>query len=139
MKQEAQVLTERMYDMEQLSASLRNVSGYATGVGGAGYIRLGLTLFGEKIIDTGWESNGCPAAHRAANGLADFLKGRTLEQASKIEPDDLLILIGGLPDGKGHYAKIAVDALTSALQHLGMQASPQAETDDPTFPDNYLI
>lgn len=90
--------------------------GEARGPGGAGYVQLVIGLAGDRIAAVDWESNGCPAAHKAAGGLALFLKGRTVEQASRIEPSDLLVLIGGLPDGKGHYADIAVGALQAALK-----------------------
>jgi NifU-like protein involved in Fe-S cluster formation len=94
----------------------QTLSGKANGPGGAGFVRLHLIVDGDRIAFATWESNGCPAAHKASNGLATFLRGRTLEQASKIDPDDLLIFIGCLPDGKGQYATVAVDALKDALQ-----------------------
>ena len=104
----------------------QTLSGYATGPGGAGFVRLQLSISGDRIAGATWESNGCPAAHKASNGLATFLRGRTLEQASRIEPNDLLILIGGLPDGKGQYATIAVDALQNALPSI-TTSTPQGQ------------
>ena len=119
----------------QSNSSQQMICGYATGAGGVGYVRLGLTILENRIVFATWESNGCPAAHKASNGLATFLRGRTLEQASKIDPDDLLVLIGGLPDGKGHYAAIAVEALRDALKSESGSGRPEiADT-----PDNYLI
>jgi hypothetical protein len=44
--------------------------------------------------------------------------GRTVEEAFRIEARDLELLVGGLPDGKGQYAHMAVDALASALGEL---------------------
>lgn len=72
--------------MEESKATEQTISGYATGPGGAGYVRLELTIAGDRIALATWESNGCPAAHKSSNGLATFLRGRTLEQASRLIP-----------------------------------------------------
>jgi NifU-like protein involved in Fe-S cluster formation len=94
---------------------LTNAEGCSGSPGGGRYVILRLSVQEGTILDCSFESNGCPAAHTAVGGLVAFLKGRTLEQAGRLEAGDLLILIGGLPDGKGYYASMAVEALQDAL------------------------
>lgn len=82
---------------------------------GGPYVQLVLGVSEDRIVSADWETNGCPAAQMSACGLATFLKGRTLEQASRMDAESLLVLIGGLPEGKGYYAQLAIDALIQAL------------------------
>ena len=86
--------------------------------GGGRYVILRLTVQSDRILECSFESNGCPAAHTAVGGLVAFIKGRKLEQAHLLDPQDLLVLIGGLPDGKGYYATMAIEALRDALDSL---------------------
>ena len=94
----------------------------ASGTPGSGrYIVVTVSLTGQRIEDLTFETNGCPAATAAACGLTTFLKGREVSQALSLEPRDLLLLIGGLPEGKGYYAAMAVEALRKALNHPAIQ------------------
>jgi len=97
---------------------IQEVEGASGTSGGGRYVILRLHVLGDTIKDCSFESNGCPAAHQAVGGIAAFLKNRKVEHAARLEPQDLLILIGGLPDGKGYYADMAVEALRSALSLL---------------------
>ena len=120
-----------MEEVRDQATGLFQAQGCAGTPGGGRYIILKLLIDGGRVTDCSFESNGCPAAHTAVGGLVAFLKGRTIEQASRLEANDLLILIGGLPDGKGYYASMAVEALQDALSNLGpvpadrRPASPQ--------------
>ena len=94
---------------------LREYRGRSGSPEGGPYIELRFMAMGDRIVETHWESNGCPAAQKAACGLAAFLKGRTIEQASRMDAEALGVLIGGLPEGKGHYLELATDSLEIAL------------------------
>lgn len=99
--------------------------------GGGRYIVLRLFVSADTIRDCSFESNGCPHAHRAVGGMMAFLKNRKVEQASRLEANDLLILIGGLPDGKGYYASMAVEALQDALAKVGVVRTQDLNTHSP--------
>ena len=87
------------------------------GVPGEGpYVRLWLVLEGETIRRASYECNGCPSSVAAASMSAQILVGRTREQALRLEPADLLLILGGLPEGKESYAVLAVQAARAALQ-----------------------
>ncbi|MCO5297209.1 MAG: iron-sulfur cluster assembly scaffold protein [Fimbriimonadaceae bacterium] len=87
------------------------------GIPGDGpYVRLWLAVEGVTIARTGYETYGCPAAVGCASVLAEVLRGKTLEVARLLEPRDLELLLGGLPDGKGECADRAIGALRSALE-----------------------
>lgn len=87
------------------------------GIPGDGpYVQLWLRVEGETIAGTGYQTYGCPAAVGCASVLAEVLRGKTLDVAKLIEPGDLALLLGGLPDGKSDCADRAIGALRDALE-----------------------
>ncbi len=100
----------------QTNESSRVLRGVAGNPGDGPYQVLEMDIDGDRIVATRFDSNGCASARRAAGGLAGFLVGRTLDQASRIEPSDLEVILGPLPDGHAHHYARAIDALNSALR-----------------------
>jgi hypothetical protein len=47
---------------------------------------------------------------------AKLVTGRGVEQALRLTGQDVVLVLGGLPEGKGHFADMAVSALRSALE-----------------------
>lgn len=93
----------------------RNLEGRHGSPGGGPYIILRFAVWGDRVISTDFECNGCPAAQMASAGVATFAKGRSLDQLSRLDSNDLLTLIGGLPEGKEQYAGMAIEALRGLL------------------------
>ena len=86
------------------------------GIPGDGpHMRLWLIVEGDRIKQAAYETYGCPAATASGSMLAAVVAGRTTEQALLITPEDLMKLLGGLPDGKQHCAELPIAALRSAL------------------------
>lgn len=86
------------------------------GVPGDGpYVRLWLSIEGETIKKVGYECNGCPSSIAASSMVAQLATGRSLQQLSLLEPSDLLLILGGLPEGKEQYAELAVQALKNLV------------------------
>lgn len=69
----------------------------------------------DRIVRATYESNGCPSSIACASAAAELLVGRTIDQARKLTGRDLLLLLGGLPEGKGHCADMAVVAVQNAF------------------------
>lgn len=80
------------------------------------YVRLWLLVEGNIIKRATYKCNGCPSSTAAASMTAQLVTGREIEKALLLEPQDLLIVLGGLPEGKGYYANLAIAALQNALQ-----------------------
>ena len=76
---------------------LRGVSGTP---GDGPFIVIEITVRAGRIVASDFQSNGCPPAQLAACGLATFVKGRTFEEASRLEARDLELLIGGCRMGR---------------------------------------
>ena len=52
----------------------------------------------------------------AASLLCELATGRKVERVLDLTGEDLLRVLGGLPEGKEPYAKMAVEAMRAALQ-----------------------
>jgi nitrogen fixation protein NifU and related proteins len=73
----------------------------------------------EKFIkDIKFETMGCAAAIAVSSMLTDLAKGKTLEEAMKIEKDAIVKELGGLPAPKVHCSMLGVEALREAIKKL---------------------
>ena len=96
------------------------VPGYThVGVGGVPgdgpYSRLWLRVEDGTIRQAGYECNGCPSSIASSSMVAQIVTGRSLDQALSLTSEDVLLLLDGLPEGKGYYADLAVSALQNAI------------------------
>lgn len=80
------------------------------------YVQVWLRIAGGKIVKAAQQTNGCPAQIASASITAQLITGRTVEQALRLEPSDILLMSGGLPEGKEHCPEMAVSALQTALR-----------------------
>ena len=83
------------------------------------YMTLWLVVADGRIEQAAYQTYGCPSAVACASMTAELVKGRTLEEALRLDPGDLIVVLGGLPEGKGECARMAVSALRDALQTRG--------------------
>jgi len=69
----------------------------------------------EIIKDIKYETFGCVAAISTSSVVTDLAKGKTLQQALKIDSNKVVKSLGGLPEIKYHCSLLAVDALKKAI------------------------
>ena len=67
------------------------------------------------IKDIKYETFGCVAAISTSSVVTDLAKGKTLQQALKIDSNKVVKSLGGLPEIKYHCSLLAVDALKEAI------------------------
>ena len=80
------------------------------------YCYIWLRIKDGSITDASFECNGCPSMIAASSQITELIVGRTVSQAGLIEPRDLLLILGGLPEGKEVCADRATRALHTALK-----------------------
>ncbi|MFA5052715.1 MAG: iron-sulfur cluster assembly scaffold protein [Parcubacteria group bacterium] len=68
------------------------------------------------IKDIGFETLGCVAAIATSSMITELAKGKTLEEAEKIEFKDVEHALGSLPPIKMHCADLSVQALRKAIK-----------------------
>ena len=85
------------------------------------YIRLWLDIDPLKsvIVRAAYAANGCPSSIACGSMAAQILVGRSIEQATSMTAQDLMVLLGGLAEGKEYCAELAITALRTALDSIG--------------------
>jgi NifU-like protein involved in Fe-S cluster formation/metal-sulfur cluster biosynthetic enzyme len=71
----------------------------------------------HTISDIKFESYGCASNIATGSIITDLAKGKTLEQAKKLDWKEAADALGGLPPVKVHCAVLAVDALRTAIEN----------------------
>jgi len=69
----------------------------------------------EIIKDIKYETFGCVAAVSTSSVVTDLAKGKSLQEAMKIDSEKVVKSLGGLPEIKYHCSLLAADALHEAI------------------------
>ncbi|OGZ34870.1 MAG: iron-sulfur cluster assembly scaffold protein [Candidatus Portnoybacteria bacterium RIFCSPLOWO2_01_FULL_43_11] len=79
----------------------------------------------EVIKDVSYETYGCVAAISTSSAISDLAKGKTIENALKINKEQVIKVLGDLPPIKIHCSLLAIDALSEAIyDYLSMGKKP---------------
>jgi len=96
---------------------LENASYGVSGTPGDGpYVEIWARVEGGVIREAGFRTPGCPSSTAAASMLCELAKGREAARVLELTGEDLERLLGGLPEGKGDYARMSVEAMTKAIK-----------------------
>ncbi len=74
-----------------------------------------LRLNGERIEKASFVTDGCGPTTACGSKLTTLIQGMSLEEASKIKPQDLIAALDGLPEESVHCAELAVNTLREAI------------------------
>lgn len=96
------------------------------------YLRVGENKEGKKIIeDIKFKTFGCAAAIATSSVTTEMVKGMTLDEAEKIDNQDVAEELGGLPKIKMHCSNLSANGLHKALykyrEKHGMEISDDLE------------
>lgn len=94
----------------------------ADGVGKVGNVKCGdemivyIKVKDNKIVDAKFQTYGCVAALAASDVVCELAKGKTLDEAMKLDRKDITDYLGGLPVIKLHCSVLGIDALKAAIK-----------------------
>ena len=93
-----------------------------SGVGKVGNIVCGdllefyIKVQDNKVIDAKFMTFGCVAALGVSSVLTEIVKGKTIQEAKKITPKDIVREVGGLPREKVHCSVLGFEGLKKAIE-----------------------
>jgi nitrogen fixation NifU-like protein len=77
-----------------------------------------LRLNGGMIQEATFMTDGCDPAVASGNMLTTMVQGMALDEANRIDPQDLLLALDSLPDESAHCAELAVKTLREAIANV---------------------
>ncbi|HWF49701.1 MAG TPA: tRNA 2-thiouridine(34) synthase MnmA [Solirubrobacteraceae bacterium] len=113
-------------DLERFAHHLESPQGYrhvpadaSTGAAGGGgccdRLQISLAVHGDRVVDAGFDGEGCGAALAAGSAVTTLVRGRPILEVARVGPREIAAELGGLSPGKLHAADLGADALHRAL------------------------
>jgi len=81
-------------------------------------LKLSMKIANGHIAEIGFLAKGCVPAMACGSALTELVKGKTVEAASRLGREELVQVVGGLPEASAHASHLAMDALAAALKQL---------------------
>ena len=96
---------------------IKNANGFAELTGTCDdTMKIWIRVNNDAIDDTTFMTDGCGTAIASGSMITEISKGRSINQAQKINQRDVLDALGGLPQESEHCALLAADTLKAAIE-----------------------
>ena len=86
-------------------------------------MKMYITVIDDKIIDVKWKTYGCASAIASTSALSELVKGKSLDEALQVGPEEITEYLGGLPKHKFHCSVLGHEALAAAIANYQQKAT----------------
>ena len=90
-------------------------------------MRMYIKVKDGKIIDIRWKTYGCASAIASTSALSELAKGKSLDEALKIDAKMIDDYLGNLPKHKFHCSVLGHDALKDAIEKYRLSTKKRLE------------
>lgn len=114
--------SEKAIDLISRKANIgriANPSAYAKLHGSGDVMELHLKVISGVIEDAKYLLSGYAGLLASGSGLTEMVKGLKVDEALKIEVEDIVNFVGSIPESKYSCAELARDTLRAAIKNLG--------------------
>ena len=81
-------------------------------------LKLTLQVKQGRVAEIRFRAKGCVPAMACGSAITELVRGKTLEEAGRLRPQDVANAVGGLPEASSHASHLALDALGAALKQI---------------------
>jgi nitrogen fixation protein NifU and related proteins len=81
-------------------------------------LRLTLKVTAGRISEIRFKAKGCVPAMACASAMTDLAAGKFLKEVRDLRPEDVIEVVGGVPQASTHAAQLSIDVLSAALRQL---------------------
>jgi nitrogen fixation protein NifU and related proteins len=81
-------------------------------------LKLYARFSGYHIGELKFQAQGCAPAIACGSALTELALGKTVEEAGKIQRQEIARVLGGLPEASQHASHLAIEALTALLREF---------------------
>jgi nitrogen fixation NifU-like protein len=105
---------------------MEDADGFARVTGSCGdTMEIWLKVKNGTIADATFMTGGCGTSIASGSMVTELAKGRSVGEAQRISPQDVLGALGGLPEESEHCALLAADTLKEAIRdYLVIEREP---------------
>ncbi len=88
-------------------------------------MEISLRVKGDRILDANFYTEGCGTTAAVGSMTTQLVMGKTIREAFKIGPEEIIAALEGLPEEHAHCAELAAATLKEALRdYLAFKREP---------------
>ncbi len=114
----ATVIREFQYPHCHGALTGADIIGRAGVLGEGPFMTIYFCTAGDTILRASFETYGCPSAIACGSWITRWVEGKHAHETRLLSPDDLTMVLGGLPLGKEHVPVLAIRALNNAVDQI---------------------
>ncbi len=78
-------------------------------------MQIHLKVQGDRIVDCKFLTDGCGSSTACGSVITEMVKGKSVDEASRVDGKDVLSILGGLPKESEHCSVLAANTLKVAI------------------------